>query len=1031
MIAIQERLVNITTIVEKNKDAEESIWVVIDNSRTAIRIGLIYAPQESRTSKEEYERMYENISKQITMAKEKEQKILLMGDFNCRVGERIVGNGKEISKAGKTFLRMIKNNKLTILNETEKCSGLWTRVEGDTRSVLDYMVIQKEDQHTLMEMNIDEKKEFAPTRDDDGESTSDHNTIITKFNWLIMEEERKQASKPKKIITRKGYKRIKEEMQEKKPSKIWKKDKPFEELYSEWKKEIDGIIERNSTLPKKRNKRKDLKMLIKAKRNLKREAKLASTEERYRIIGRIKMVDKAIKKEDQKQHKNKIEKVVNKLKSKNGLNIPNMWEIVKKMRKKKEEPRTAVKSKEGVILEEPEQIKARYLEHFSEILKNKPAITDKQKKQEKMIDIAFERIITMANNKETVLTTREELVTAVNQLKRKKCKDKTGWNNEIILETGEDMLDSLLLMMNKMEKERWTPEQWSEMKIKAISKPGSVLLMDNKRGLFITDIISKLYEKVVKNRNDDNIRSYTSDFQAGGVKKRSTGDCLFLTSEIIRTKKKAGKKCYLVFGDAVKCFDKLWLRDALVELFKAGCEPQDIQMIYKMNANTVIEVETPCGTTEKTTVGEIVKQGTVLGPTLCCVSTDQINKIGECQQRNLGKEYMAILIFVDDVMSAGNAEEARKAIRNFKEMEDLKKFTYGLKKTKYMIMNTGKEKEEVIDEEVGLGKITRTKEYKYVGFHLDEKGNCLHHIDTKSNKTAGQINANKSIANRTNVGNSFLAVRLELYESCFVHSLLHGLEGWHQHTKTEIAELEKIQAKALCQLLQLPRSTPYLGLLNELGMWRMQERMDYRRIMYLQNLLKSDDRRLCKRVLQNQREEEEDGTFYQTTKETLTNYNIDADAIENMSKSELKKTIKNKIEKKMAVVVGEASKKMTKLRFTMETGFKRKEYIMKMDGIEGLHTLKTRLNMLPVYSNFKGDTTMENVCCHCKSEEDNTEHLVECTALGETFLSKEDLKNSNNVELWKVINERTRYNLENRPKANGSEESSRSTPCYS
>merc|ERR1712072_542630 len=107
------------------------------------------------------------------------------------------------------------------------------------------------------------------------------------------------------------------------------------------------------------------------------------------------------------------------------------------------------------------------------------------------------------------------------------------------------------------------------------------------------------------------------------------------------------------------------------------------------------------------------------------------------------------------------------------------------------------------------------KEYKYVGFHLDEKGNCLHHIERKGNKMSGQINAIKSIANMSNVGNKFLAVRLELFESCVVHSLLHGLETWHQHTKTEIDNLEKIQAKALCQLLQLPRSTPYLGLLNE------------------------------------------------------------------------------------------------------------------------------------------------------------------------------------------------------------------------
>jgi hypothetical protein len=64
--------------------------------------------------------MYE----QITTAKEKQQKLLLMGDFNCKVGERIVGNGKEISKSGKIFLKTVKNNKLLILNEPEKCSGL-------------------------------------------------------------------------------------------------------------------------------------------------------------------------------------------------------------------------------------------------------------------------------------------------------------------------------------------------------------------------------------------------------------------------------------------------------------------------------------------------------------------------------------------------------------------------------------------------------------------------------------------------------------------------------------------------------------------------------------------------------------------------------------------------------------------------------------------------------------------------------------------------------------------------------------------
>ena len=99
-----------------------------------------------------------------------------------------------------------------------------------------------------------------------------------------------------------------------------------------------------------------------------------------------------------------------------------------------------------------------------------------------------------------------------------------------------------------------------------------------------------------------------------------------------------------------------------------------------MSENTEIEIETPFGMTEKISVGEVVKQGTILGPTLCCVEIDQINKIGENQERSLGKEHIAILIFVDDVMSAGNAEDIRKSIRNCRVMEQQKKVTYRVKK---------------------------------------------------------------------------------------------------------------------------------------------------------------------------------------------------------------------------------------------------------------------------------------------------------------------------------------------------------------
>ena len=54
-------------------------------------------------------------------------------------------------------------------------------------------------------------------------------------------------------------------------------------------------------------------------------------------------------------------------------------------------------------------------------------------------------------------------------------------------------------------------------------------------------------------------------------------------------------------------------------------------------------------------------------------------------------------------------------------------------------------------------------------------------------------------------------------------------------------------------------------------------------------------------------------------------------------------------------------------------------------------------------------------------EEDNTEHPVECRQLGETILKKEDIADDGNPELWKLMTERIKYNLNTRGNKNQEE----------
>ena len=76
-------------------------------------------------------------------------------------------------------------------------------------------------------------------------------------------------------------------------------------------------------------------------------------------------------------------------------------------------------------------------------------------------------------------------------------------------------------------------------------------------------------------------------------------------------------------------------------------------------------------------------------------------------------------VFMDDIAAVGTADKIRKGKQNCRRMEIEKKIIYGLKKTKYMVINTGKEPEEII-ERVKEGIVQETDIYKYLGMVIKQ-----------------------------------------------------------------------------------------------------------------------------------------------------------------------------------------------------------------------------------------------------------------------------------------------------------------------
>ena len=169
---------------------------------------------------------------------------------------------------------------------------------------------------------------------------------------------------------------------------------------------------------------------------------------------------------------------------------------------------------------------------------------------------------------------------------------------------------------------------------------------------------------------------------------------------------------------------------------------------------------------------------------------------------------------MDDIATAGKAEHIRKGINNCAKMEKEKKISFGLKKTKHMIVKTGREKEEEeINETVKTGRIQRTDKCKYLGITISTDGQLTEHIK-ELNTRCDIINREIcAIGAKTQVGKEEVRVKLKLFETCLMPALLYGMEAWKKLSKAEIQQLEKIQGKALKRIFSLPITTPYVGLI--------------------------------------------------------------------------------------------------------------------------------------------------------------------------------------------------------------------------
>ena len=359
-------------------------------------------------------------------------------------------------------------------------------------------------------------------------------------------------------------------------------------------------------------------------------------------------------------------------------------------------------------------------------------------------------------------------------------------------------------------------------------------------------------------------------------------------------------------------------------------------------------------------------------------------------------------------MAAGSSSIVEKIGKNLSRMEKEKKYTFnnGNGKSHWMIIKTGREKEEEIEIIVEKGKIDRTKEYKYLGNWLTEKGNIERQLDEIRSKTKGMIAEVKRIGSEGKTGRMSTEVQLLMYERTVLPAMIYNLEVWTNWRKSDWEQLERIQNDALKEILQLPKGTAGWGLRKELGLWPLKERIVYKKLMMYQQMMNATTERLCTKVVKEQKRMKYEKCWYSELEEDAKTYGVDLEQVEEKKKSEWKKMVKERINGEVERKTKESEIAGKKQRHQKGNKFERQEYLKEVGIRKASEMIRTRLEMWDIGRNMGKDWK-------CKCGEDETiEHIMTCQRMKERYGSEMeimDVENAKKEELGKVTEWVIRY----------------------
>ena len=471
-------------------------------------------------------------------------------------------------------------------------------------------------------------------------------------------------------------------------------------------------------------------------------------------------------------------------------------------------------------------VNVNYDDDFAEFVKNKIKLFNAS--NEEMSELVLDKPIT-ADEVESICT----------KFKLGKSQDFSGLSQEHLRYAGKTVYCILSMLFNAINKYEKLPKEFLKGVAIPLFKGGNKdpLNQDDYRGITIQNILCKLYDNIIMNRSADVIKMKVSicETQCACEKGLSSINASLLLQESIAHNVENNKDVYVVFFDTRKAFDTVWVDGLFYLLYCHGIKGKLWRLLRNAYVNSICSVFVNGQLSAWFKLFQGVKQGAVMSMLLyiCFINMTMKSII----DLNTGCTTMGLntccIGYADDIaVMALRHVDAQRMVNLASKMCNKWRFEFSVKKCALMIYS-----KKSVHKPISLGNcdLPIVNEYNHVGVMTRSKGK-IRMDDIKSNIASSKRALYSVIGGSIHRCGLSPLTMSKVYWSVSIPKLLAGAEV-KQFSDTELAEYEKFHCQMAKDIQNIPQTAPNISALATLGWLPLSYYIDYLRLMFILRLM--------------------------------------------------------------------------------------------------------------------------------------------------------------------------------------------------